>query len=58
MAANELAARLMEVRDPDEAKALVVEAEAWVRDHPEDYAVLTALEQAQRMASVGTTKDL
>lgn len=55
---SDLSDRLMAVRDPDEAKKLVVEAETWLEDHPKDWAVLTALEQAQRMASIGATKDL
>lgn len=55
---SDLSDRLLAVRDADEAKALVAEADAWMKDHPKDYAVLTAMEQAQRMASIRPAENL
>lgn len=53
---SDLSDRLLAVRDPDEAKKLVAEAEEWLDEHPRDFEVLTAIEQAQRMASIGSAE--
>lgn len=55
---DSLPARLLAVRDPAEARQLVKEAEQWMEAHPKDLRVLTAMEQAQRMASISAAEDL